>query len=207
MYERFTDRARKVFQLANQEAQRLNHEYIGTEHILLGLIKEGSGVAAHVLKTLDLDLRKMRLEIEKLVKCGPDMITMGKMPQTPRTKMIVEEAMIAARKRHHNHVGTEHILIGLLRVKEGNAFVVLDNLGLTEDIVSDVDMLLGINQPESKKAENLQDQIIGMKKSTNDQHREFLLQIANALSVYVVDADSKKALESISQIAKDALTG
>ena len=207
MYERFTDRARKVFQLANQEAQRLNHEYIGTEHILLGLIKEGSGVAAHVLKTLDLDLRKMRLEIEKLVKCGPDMITMGKMPQTPRTKMIVEEAMIAARQRHHNHVGTEHILIGLLRVKEGNAFVVLDNLGLTEDIVSDVDMLLGINQPESKKAENLQDQIIGMKKSTNDQHREFLLQIANALSVYVVDADSKKALESISQIAKDALTG
>ena len=72
MYERFTDRARKVMQLANQEAQRFNHEYIGTEHVLLGLIKEGSGVAANVLKNLDVDLRKIRLEVEKLVQSGPD---------------------------------------------------------------------------------------------------------------------------------------
>ena len=79
MYERFTDRARKVMQLANQEAQRFNHEYIGTEHILLGLIKEGSGVAANVLKNLDVDLRKIRLEVEKLVQSGPDMVTMGKL--------------------------------------------------------------------------------------------------------------------------------
>src|SRR6267142_257103 len=70
MYERFTDRARKVMQLANQEAQRFNHEYIGTEHVLLGLIKEGSGVAANVLKNLDVDLRKIRLEVEKLVQRG-----------------------------------------------------------------------------------------------------------------------------------------
>src|SRR4051812_11868956 len=84
MYERFTDRARKVMQLANQEAQRFNHEYIGTEHILLGLVKEGSGVAANVLKNLDVDLRKIRLEVEKLVQSGPEMVTMGKLPQTPR---------------------------------------------------------------------------------------------------------------------------
>ena len=71
MYERFTDRARKVMQLANQEAQRFNHEYIGTEHILLGLVKEGSGVAANVLKNLDVDLRKIRLEVEKIVQTGP----------------------------------------------------------------------------------------------------------------------------------------
>ena len=71
MYERFTDRARKVMQLANQEAQRFNHEYIGTEHILLGLVKEGSGVAANVLKNLDIDLRKIRLEVEKIVQTGP----------------------------------------------------------------------------------------------------------------------------------------
>ena len=83
MYERFTDRARKVMQLANQEAQRFNHEYIGTEHILLGLVKEGSGVAANVLKNLDVDLRKIRLEVEKIVQSGPDMVTMGKLPQTP----------------------------------------------------------------------------------------------------------------------------
>ena len=84
MYERFTDRARKVMQLANQEAQRFNHEYIGTEHILLGLVKEGSGVAANVLKNLDVDLRKIRMEVEKIVQAGPDMVTMGKAsPHTP----------------------------------------------------------------------------------------------------------------------------
>src|SRR6516162_6160972 len=86
MYERFTDRARKVMQLANQEARRLNHEYVGTEHILLGLVKEGSGVAANVLKNADIDLRKIRLEIEKIVQSGPEMVTMGKLPrlQEPR---------------------------------------------------------------------------------------------------------------------------
>src|SRR3954464_11780339 len=90
MYERFTDRARKVMQLANQEAQRFNHEYIGTEHVLLGLVKEGSGVAANVLKNLEIDLRKIRLEVEKIVQSGPDMVTMGKLPQTPRAKKVIE---------------------------------------------------------------------------------------------------------------------
>ena len=112
MYERFTDRARKVMQLANQEAQRFNHEYIGTEHILLGLIKEGSGVAANVLKNLDVDLRKIRLEVEKLVQSGPDMVTMGKLPQTPRAKKVIEYSMEEARNLNHNYVGTEHILLG-----------------------------------------------------------------------------------------------
>src|SRR5262245_45865258 len=86
MYERFTDRARKVMQLANHEAQRFRHEYIGTEHILLGLIKEGSGVAANVMKNLDLDVAKVRSEVEKIVYPGPNPIEMGKMPQTPRAK-------------------------------------------------------------------------------------------------------------------------
>src|ERR1700720_2892993 len=86
MYERFTDRARKVMQLANQEAQRFNHEYIGTEHILLGLVKEGSGVAANVLKNLDIDLRKIRLEVEKIVLPGPSETISGRLPQTPRAK-------------------------------------------------------------------------------------------------------------------------
>src|ERR1044071_1915672 len=89
MYERFTDRGRKVMQLANQEAQRFNHEYIGTEHILLGLVKEGSGVAANVLKNLDIDLRKIRLEVEKIVMSGPDMVKMGRLPQTPRAKKVI----------------------------------------------------------------------------------------------------------------------
>src|SRR3981081_856443 len=119
MYERFTDRARKVMQLANQEAQRFNHEYIGTEHILLGLVKEGTGVAANVLKNLDIDLRKIRLEVEKIVQAGPDMVTMGKLPQTPRAKKVIEYSIEEARNLNHNYVGTEHLLLGLLREKKG----------------------------------------------------------------------------------------
>src|SRR5262245_19305107 len=115
MYERFTDRARKVMQLANQEAQRFNHEYIGTEHILLGLVKEGSGVAANVLKNLDVDLRRVRLEVERIIQSGPDMITARKLPQTPRARKAIEYASAEARELKHNYVGTEHVLLGLLR--------------------------------------------------------------------------------------------
>src|SRR5512140_93769 len=144
MYERFTDRARKVMQLANQEAQRFNHEYIGTEHILLGLVKEGSGVAANVLKNLDVDLRKIRLEVEKIVQSGPDMVTMGKLPQTPRAKKVIEYSMEEARNLNHNYVGTEHILLGLLREQEGVAAQVLMNLGLKlEEVREEVLNLLG----------------------------------------------------------------
>ena len=149
MYERFTDRARKVMQLANQEAQRFNHEYIGTEHVLLGLIKEGSGVAANVLKNLDVDLRKIRLEVEKLVQSGPDMVTMGKLPQTPRAKKVIEYSMEEARNLNHNYVGTEHILLGLLREQEGVAAQVLMNLGLKlEDVREEVLNLLGHGMDE-----------------------------------------------------------
>jgi ATP-dependent Clp protease ATP-binding subunit ClpC len=144
MFERFTDRARKVMALANQEAQRFNHEYIGTEHILLGLVKEGSGVGANVLKNLDVDLRKVRLEVEKLVKSGPDMVTMGKLPQTPRAKKVIEYAIEEARSLNHNYVGTEHLLLGLLREHDGVAAQVLMNLGLKlEDVREEVLNLLG----------------------------------------------------------------
>ncbi len=144
MFERFTDRARKVMALANQEAQRFNHEYIGTEHILLGLVKEGSGVGANVLKNLEVDLRKVRLEVEKLVKSGPDMVTMGKLPQTPRAKKVIEYAIEEARTLSHNYVGTEHLLLGLLREHEGVAAQVLMNLNLKlEEVREEVLNLLG----------------------------------------------------------------
>jgi len=144
MFERFTERARKVMALANQEAQRFNHEYIGTEHILLGLVKEGSGVGANVLKNMDVDLRKVRLEVEKLVKSGPDMVTMGKLPQTPRAKKVIEYAIEEARSLNHNYVGTEHLLLGLLREHEGVAAQVLMNLGLKlEEVREEVLNLLG----------------------------------------------------------------
>jgi hypothetical protein len=144
MYERFTDRARKVMQLANQEAQRFNHEYIGTEHLLLGLVKEGSGVAAHVLKNLDINTGKLRLEVEKIVRSGPDRVTMGKLPQTPKVKKVIEYSIEEARNLNHNYVGTEHLLLGLLREQEAVAAQVLMNLGLKlEDVRVEVLNLLG----------------------------------------------------------------
>ncbi|MCA9294220.1 MAG: ATP-dependent Clp protease ATP-binding subunit [Phycisphaerales bacterium] len=157
MFERFTDRARKVMALANQEAQRFNHEYIGTEHILLGLVKEGSGVGANVLKSLGVDLRKVRLEVEKLVHSGPDMVTMGKLPQTPRAKKVIEYAIEEARNLNHNYVGTEHLLLGLLREHDGVAAQVLMNLGLKlEEVREEVLNLLGAgmekDEPEMQGA-------------------------------------------------------
>ena len=155
MFERLTDRARKVMALANQEAQRFNHEYIGTEHILLGLVKEGSGVGANVLKNLDIDLRKVRLEVEKLVKSGPEMVTMGKLPQTPRAKKVIEYAIEEARNLNHNYVGTEHLLLGLLREHDGVAAQVLMNLGLKlEEVREEVLNLLGAGvEPDEAGAE------------------------------------------------------
>ncbi len=155
MYERFTDRARKVMQLANQEAQRFNHEYIGTEHVLLGLVKEGSGVAANVLKNLDIDLRKIRLEVEKIVQHGPggEQVVMGRLPHTPRAKKVIEYSVEEARNLSHNYVGTEHLLLGLLREQEGVAAQVLMNLGLKlEDVREEVLNLLGHNMPNESES-------------------------------------------------------
>ena len=135
---------RTVMQLANQEAIRFNHEYIGTEHILLGLVEDGSGVAANALKNLDIDLRKIRLEVEKIVQSGPHRVTMGKLPQTPRAKKVIEYAIEEARTLDHNYVGTEHLLLGLLREGEGVASQVFLNLGLTLGAVrGEVLQLLG----------------------------------------------------------------
>ncbi|MBR0190764.1 MAG: ATP-dependent Clp protease ATP-binding subunit [Thermoguttaceae bacterium] len=168
MYERFTDRARKVLQLANQEAQRLNHEYIGTEHILLGLVKEGSGVASNVLKNLDVDLTKIRREVEKLVNQGTDMIAMGKLPQTPRAKKAIEYAMDEARNLGHTYVGTEHLLLGLLREEEGIAAQVLMNLGLRLDSVREEILELignGKDNSESGSSSSQKAQPVGASES------------------------------------------
>ncbi len=133
MFERLTVRAHKVMALANQEAQRFNHEYIGTEHILLGLLKEGSGVGPNVLKNLGVDLHKVRMEVERNVKVGPDMVTMGKLPMTRKAKRVMEFAVEETRNLNHNHVGTEHLLLGLLRESDGIAAQVLVNLGVKLD--------------------------------------------------------------------------
>ena len=148
MFERFTDRARKVMALANQEAQRLNHEYIGTEHVLLGLLKEGSGVGANVLKNLGVYLKTVRCDVEKLVKPGPEPTGQGKLPQTPRAKRVIEYAISEAKGLNHNYVGTEHLLLGLLDEVDGVAAQVLMNCGLTlEGVREEVINLLGAGAP------------------------------------------------------------
>ncbi|MBI4617373.1 MAG: ATP-dependent Clp protease ATP-binding subunit, partial [Planctomycetes bacterium] len=144
MFDRFTDRARKVMTLARQEAQRLNHEYIGTEHILLGLVQEGSGVAANVLKNRGVELRKIRMEVEKLVQSGSNMVQMGQLPFTPRAKKVLEFGLEEATNLGHNYIGTEHLLLGLLRENESVAAQVLMNLDLKlEEVREEVLEFLG----------------------------------------------------------------
>ncbi|MBN1405369.1 MAG: NDP-hexose 4-ketoreductase, partial [Candidatus Omnitrophica bacterium] len=148
MFNRFTERARKVVILAKEEARRLNHDYIGTEHLLMGLIKEGQGVAAAVLQNLGLSLDIIRFEVEKLVKPGPATVISGDIPFTPKAKKVIELAMDEARHLGHNYIGTEHLLLGLLREGEGVASQVLLNLGLDlERVRSEIMSLLGSTLP------------------------------------------------------------
>jgi ATP-dependent Clp protease ATP-binding subunit ClpC len=140
-------------QLANQEAQRFNHEYIGTEHIILGLLAEGSGVAANVLRNLVIDPRKIRRDVESIVQHGPggEQVVTGRLPHTPRGKKVIEYAIDEARRLGHNYVGTEHILLGLLREEEGVAAQVLMNLGLEFHVVrEEVLNLLGHGTPPGR---------------------------------------------------------
>src|SRR5262249_51632234 len=139
-----SDQARKVMQLASLEAQRFNHGHIGTEHILLGLVKEGTGVAAHVLNNLDVNPRTICLEVEKIVGTGPDLATTGPLPQTSRAKKVIEYAIEEARSFNHNDVDSVHLLVGLLREPDGVAGRVLRNLGLKlEDVREEMLALLG----------------------------------------------------------------
>lgn len=148
MFSRFTERARKVVILAKEEAKRFNHDYIGTEHILLGLIKEGEGVAAAVLQNLGLSLEAIRLEVEKLVQPGPPTVVSGDIPFTPKAKKVIELATDEARNLGHNYIGTEHLLFGLIREGEGVASQVLSNLGLDLNRVrQEVMSLLGSATP------------------------------------------------------------
>ncbi|MFH1519667.1 MAG: ATP-dependent Clp protease ATP-binding subunit [Candidatus Omnitrophota bacterium] len=130
MFNRFTERARKVLVLAKEEARRFNHDYIGTEHILLGLVREGEGVACAVLQNLGVDLERLRIEVEKLVSTGSVGSVLGDIPFTPRAKKALELAAEEARGLSHNYIGTEHILLGLLKEEEGIASQVLLSVGV-----------------------------------------------------------------------------
>jgi hypothetical protein len=128
VFERFTDRARRVVVLAQEEARMLNHNYIGTEHLLLGLIHEGEGVAAKALEALDISLNAVRLQVEEIIGEGQSPPT-GHIPFTPRAKKILELSLREALQLNHNYIGTEHILLGMVREAEGVAAQVLQKLG------------------------------------------------------------------------------
>ena len=126
----FTDRVRKVLAMAREEAIRLQHDYVGTEHMLLGLIREGEGVGAAVLTNLNVDLDQIHEQVEESVKKGKATIALGELPYTSRAKKVLEFAMVEARELSHSYVGTEHLLLGLLREEKGIAAQVLNSLGI-----------------------------------------------------------------------------
>ena len=144
--ENFTDRSRKALAMARDEAVRLQHDYVGTEHILLGLVREGEGVATAVLTNLNVDLDKIHQQVKQSVKKGKATIKeLGEPPYTSRAKKVLEFAMAEARELGHSYVGTEHLLLGLLWEKKGIAAQVLNSLGIGTEPVNDNGTLYGIN--------------------------------------------------------------
>jgi ATP-dependent Clp protease ATP-binding subunit ClpC len=149
----FTDRVRKVLAMAREEAIRLQHDYVGTEHILLGLIREGEGVAAAVLTNLSVDLDQIHERVEESVRKGKATIALGELPYTSRAKKVLEFAMAEARDFNHSYVGTEHLLLGLLREEKGIAAQVLNSLGVTlEEARAETLKVLGSDVSPSEPA-------------------------------------------------------
>src|SRR5437667_3061863 len=147
----FSDRVRKVLQMAREEAARLHHEFVGTEHILLGIIREGEGVAAAVLTNLNVDLEEIQQNIEAIVKKGKAAAAAGPdLPYTSRAKKVLEFAMSEARELNHAYVGTEHLLLGVLREEKGIGAQVLTAAGVTLEVArSEVLRLLFTAMPEA----------------------------------------------------------
>ena len=130
MFERFTDCARNLMGRANREAQKLHHDYVGTEHILLALVKENESVGAHVLKNLDVDFKRLKLEVEKLSPPGPEDADPEKLPPDDREKRVIQYAVEEARSLKHSYIGSEHILLGLIKETNGVAAKVFDIMGI-----------------------------------------------------------------------------
>ena len=154
----FTPRAQQVLALARKEADRFNHNFVGTEHLLLGLIKLGQGVAVNVLQKMGLDLETVRLEVEKQVGTGPDQKQVGNIPYTPRVKKVLNLASKEAKQLQHTYVGTEHILLGLLREGDGVAARVLKNLDIDieqtrQEILKELDPNFAMSDEEMEEEE------------------------------------------------------
>src|SRR6266540_1925589 len=142
-FDKFTERARRVLTLAQEEAQRFNHNYIGTEHLLLGLVREGDGVAAKVLNNLGVELSKVRSAVEFIIGRGEKSIS-GEIGLTPRAKKVIELAVEEARRLNHSYIGTEHLLLGLIREGDGVAAQALTGLGISRHTVrAQVEEIIG----------------------------------------------------------------
>ena len=151
-FDKFTERARRVLTLAQEEAQRFNHNYIGTEHLLLGLVREGDGVAAKVLANLGVELSKVRSAVEFIIGRG-DRAVLGEIGLTPRAKKVIELAVDEARRLNHHYIGTEHLLLGLVREGEGIAAGVLESLGVNlERVRAETTRILSQSSPATSGA-------------------------------------------------------
>ena len=151
-FDKFTERARRVLTLAQEEAQRFNHNYIGTEHLLLGLVREGDGVASKVLGNLGVELNKVRSAVEFIIGRG-DRQSTEEIGLTPRAKKVIELAVDEARRFSHSYIGTEHLLLGLVREGEGIAAGVLESLGINlEKVRAETSRILMQDQPSGQQS-------------------------------------------------------
>ncbi len=196
-FDRFTERARKVLWLASEEAQRLDHPYIGTEHLLLGLVREGEGVAARVLTNMGVQLRNVRSAVEFIIGRGEGRVV-GEVDLTPRVKKVIELAVDEARRLDHSYIGTEHLLLGLVREGEGIAAGVLESLGVNLEKVRQQVML--VVDKSAKPAPLPAARSENAERQSSDDRDVALLTVALRLARKRADADAiakiRVALES-----------
>ena len=178
-FDRFTVRARKVLTLAQEEAQRLQHDYIGTEHLLLGLVREGEGVAAKVLTTLDVDLDAARERVEAIIGRGKHTV-LGEIRLTPRAKKVIELAVDEAKRLNHDYIGTEHLLLGLLREGHGIGAGVLEDLGVS------------LNKARYEVMRILDDKI--SSRTINTRSRSFLVTLMTVVITIVAIAALRRRI-------------
>jgi ATP-dependent Clp protease ATP-binding subunit ClpC len=152
-FDGFTEQAKKVLSLAQEEAQRFQHNYIGTEHLLLGLVREGEGVAAKVLTNLGVELHNVRNTVEFIIGRG-DRVVLGEIGLTPRTKKVIKLAVEEAHRLHHPYIGTEHLLLGLVREGQGIAVDILESLGVNlENVSTQIMQVLGQSDTPKEETE------------------------------------------------------
>src|SRR5213596_3077910 len=199
-FDRFNDRAKRVLALAQDEAIRFNHNYIGTEHLLLGLVREGEGVAARVLDSLGVELSKVRTAVEFIIGRGDSTTSPSEITLSPRTKKVIELAIDEARKLGHSHVGTEHLLLGLVREGEGIASGVLESLGVSlEKVRHQVIATLGQQHPATAETAAAGGKSASSKTPTLDQLGVKLTAMAKAQQLDPV-IGREKEIERVIQI-------